>query len=93
MIRGVNRQVIVLKPDKSSAFETVYFMLKSDLKKASVLDKDMVREANKIISENYSEKVRRTDKKAKRLFTKAFPFIFGVILGVLLSSVIWIMLR
>lgn len=93
MIRGVNRQVIVLRPDRSSAFETVYFMLRNEQGKPAPRDKDMVREANKIISENYPESGRRTDKKGGRFFKKSFPFVFGVIFGVLISSVVWVMLR
>ncbi|MBE6530919.1 MAG: hypothetical protein E7679_02350 [Ruminococcaceae bacterium] len=91
MIRGVNRQVIVLRPDRDSAFETVYFMLKSEQQKPSAAEKDILREANKIISENYPEKRGRGEKKRRCFLRGGITFMLGVLLGVALSGAIWIM--
>ncbi len=91
MIRGVNRQVIVLRPDRDSAFETVYFMLKSEQQKPSVTERDILREANKIISENYREKRTGGEKKSVRFWRGAVIFMFGTLIGVLGVLAIWIM--
>ena len=91
MIRGVNRQVIVLRPDRDSAFETVYFMLKSGQQMPSAAERDILREANKIISENCSEKRGRGEKKRRCFLRGGITFMLGVLLGVALSGAIWIM--
>ena len=91
MIRGVNRRVIVLRPDRGSAFETVYFMLKNEPQKPSAAEKDILREANKIISENYPEKRSYGGKKRKSFLRGVIIFMLGVLLGVALSGAIWIM--
>ena len=91
MIRGVNRQVIVLRPDRDSAFETVYFMLKSEQQKPSVTERDILREANKIISENYREKRTGGEKKSAGFLRGALIFMLGALLGVVFSLIIRIM--
>lgn len=49
MLKGVNRNVIMVKTDPKSRFEAVYFILKKD---GAAHRTDVVREANRIIAES-----------------------------------------
>ena len=76
MIKGVQRQMIVLRPEKSSAFETAYFVLRSDLEKTPFDTEAMLLEANRLISENKPTRKRKKYAKKERI-RSGFPFFCG----------------
>lgn len=81
MLKGVNRNVIMIRSDGNSRFEAVYFVMK----KGSAGDKnDMLREANKIIGDS-GLSVRR-----KNAFGRGGIIFLGVLIGVILSSLLWL---
>lgn len=91
MIRGVQRKIIVIKGDKSSVFENVYFLLRNDISDANRSDGDILREANKIIAQNYSDKKRKKYEKRKKIRRGLAIFLSGLLLGALSMVSVWIL--
>ncbi len=76
-MRGYQRKIIILKSTGSEHFDEAYFIVKSDADEgASRLD--LVKEANRIIEENFGK---------KRRLTKLFrvPTLIAFAAGALLS--------
>ena len=59
MIRGTQREMIVLRGDRSSAFESVFFLVRTDAEAPKRGKEDMLAEANRIISQNRPTRKRR----------------------------------
>ncbi len=81
MLKGVNRNVIVIRSDKNDRFEAVYFVMK---KGDDGSKNDILNEANRIVREGAGAVGKR-----KSLRGGAMLF-FGVLIGVLLSSLLWL---
>ncbi len=82
MIRGVQRKIIMVKGDKNSIFECVYFLLRNDISDKTKSENDMLREANRIISQSASDKKRKKAERRKRIRRGLALFLIGLILGV-----------
>ena len=83
MIRGVQRQMVVVKTEKSENFELAYFVMRTD--KRGVIQKGdgsesvgVIEEANRIVGEvcGHTEKVK-TKGKRERIFT----YLAGMLSG------------
>ena len=83
MLKGLNRNVLVVRADRKSRFEAVYFVMK----KGSMTEKgDMLKEANRIINDSGMALGGRDKGKIQRaMLYGAFAF-----LGALVASVMWI---
>ena len=87
MLKGIQRQMVEVRTDKSSLFEKAYFVLRDEALQ-SANSRNIVDEANKIISvalENADEKVKGLSKKAtgrRRLALFAVGFLCGLGLAV-----------
>lgn len=81
MLKGINRNVIVVRSDRGSRFEAVYFVMK----KGGGGDKsDMLKEANRIIGDSgMSERISRPSSRGAMIF-------LGAIIGAALSSLLWL---
>lgn len=90
MLKGVQRKFIIVKPDKSSVFETVYFMMREDISPIPKCEKNIVDEANRIINENHTHKKRRGSERLERICRGAPFFLVGALLGTLSVSIAWI---
>ncbi len=90
MIRGIQKEMIMLKTDKNSIFEVVYFLLRSDMPKPS--ENDILREANKIVEESCSHKKRRSDERKNKLKYGIPFFIFGSLSGIISSLLVCLFL-
>ena len=81
MLKGTNRNVIVVRADKRSSFDTVYFVLK----KGKVREgSDIIREANRIVHENDSSVYHSTSR-----FGKGRLLFLGVLVGAVAASCLW----
>ena len=78
-MRGYQKRVIYLKNTGSPLFDEAYFVIKKDAYRVSVSMPDMVREANRIISENIREK--------KKISLRSLGYIISFIVGASLSFV------
>ncbi len=76
MIKGVQKRMIVLQPEKNSVFETAFFVLRSDLEKSRFDGEAMLLEANRMISENKPSGKRKKHAKKERI-RSGFPFFFA----------------
>ncbi len=86
MLKGINRNVIVVRTDAKSRFEAVYFVLK---KGGAGERADIVREANKIISESGVQRAA-----PMRALRAALIAVLSALIGaaVALSVCLWVFL-
>lgn len=80
MLKGCKRQMIVMRTQGSTLFESAYFVLRCDNHAAS--DSDMLSEANRIIGEGCGYLERKREARRGRLL----PFLIGLGTGVLLFA-------
>ena len=74
MLRGCQKQMIVLQTPQSGVFESAFFVLRRE--NQSVGHDDMLAEANRIIGNGVG--LRR---RARRLPERLLVFLLGVVLG------------
>ncbi len=89
MLRGCQRRVIHLKDPKSQLFDEVYFVIREQQEDPTpVAEKDMLREARRIIAENLPQS--ELEKKARRKVLALFgaSFSLGVAVSVLVLLLI-----
>lgn len=84
MIKGCQRKIIFIKGRENSPFENAYFVLRKDSEECCNGGDDILREADRIISETIpavrKKRERRTRLK-RRLISLAW-FVLGVAAGV-----------
>ncbi len=86
MLRGTSRNVIVVKTDSESMFESAYFIMK----KGSVAPRrDIVREANKIIDGGGDA----TCRSRPSLAVSVCLFLAGAVVGAVSTAVAFVLLR
>lgn len=83
MLRGCQKQMIVLQTVESSLFETAFFVLRRE--NTSVGADDMLAEANRIVGQGSLHK-----KKARRLPERFLLFLLGFFIGAGLFSLIYL---
>ena len=82
MIKGAQKQMIVVRTGTSRYFDEAYFVLKSGLKPKREEQTDLLTEANRIIKE--SEELR-TGKKSNRPW---LWFAIGLLIGAVLTAAV-----
>ena len=75
MIKGINKQMIVMKMEGNRIYDSVCFVLKNEVDRSKDGESDMLREANRILGEM---DLKRSVKKKRRFFKK-FLFFFVVL--------------
>lgn len=86
MLKGLNRSVIVVRTDRKSRFEAIYFVLK----KGSASDKgDIIKEANQIISDTG---YINTAKKHLPPVRSLLLLLGGAVIGALCTTVVALIL-
>ena len=76
-MRGYQRRVVFLKDTGSALFEEAYFVMRSDEMAEGKSDKDMINEADRIISENFENKKFRI---GRGFITATLSFLCGSLL-------------
>ena len=80
MLKGVNRNVIVVRGDRSSRFEAVYMIMK---KGTVATDTDILKEANRLVASS--------GMSAKRKRVPPWLILaLGAFAGAILSSGVWL---
>ena len=65
MVKGLRKNVFVLKCDKESPFESAFFVLRASTEKP--VDDDIVREAERLVESVWGEgELPQKDKKSKK---------------------------
>lgn len=90
MIKGTQKEIIMLKTEKNSIFEVVYFMLRSDIPKPS--ENDILKEANRIVEESYSHQKRKREERKNKLKCGIPFFIFGTLSGIISTALVSLLL-
>ena len=85
MIKGCQREMIVLQTKESALFESAYFVLRRGYRRAS--QGDMLAESNRIIGEGREYFKRR--KSGGRLWAFVLGFLLG---GALFGAGMWMLL-
>ena len=86
MIKGINKQMVVMRLDGNSIYEGACFILKNEKRGKDEADKDMLAEANRIVLEA-SERKKRKPKGSRlaRFFAACGIFLIGTAAGFCLS--------
>ena len=86
MVKGVNKQMIVLRIDGNRIYESACFVLKNEALPSKATQRDMLDEANRLLAEMDIKKAR--PKKRRTFWRIAIPtvlFVLGVLAGFALS--------
>ena len=81
MLKGINKNVIVIRADRGSCFEAVYFVVKKGIVRQS---SDIIHEANCIVREKDGSACRR-----KSIAAKGRSVFLGFLIGAIFSSFVW----
>ena len=82
MVKGCQRQMVVLKCASDSAFENAYFILRND-KQRSFTEEEIITQANRIISENCFS--RRKKKSVSKVIAVIAAFFCGALISALIT--------
>lgn len=85
MLKGYQKRVVILKNTGSKMFEEAQFVLKEDYSRAS--DFDIVSEATRLINDT-AIRVEKPPRRKK--VSEILPFSLGILLGALLSAVLYL---
>ncbi len=88
MIKGARKQMIVVRMGNSRYFDEAYFMLREEIPKNTHKNKDILSEANRIISEMIPD-MPHTSKKSRNQW---LFFGIGGFCGALLSLIMTLLL-
>ena len=95
MIKGIQKNMILVQTPNNRYFESAYFILRHDLSAKEQKENEMIKEANRIIDENsaYGSGQRKDMKKARRLSSWHFSFWIGGAVGAFFTFLISLLLR
>ena len=82
MMRGCQRQIIMLKGTDSQIFDEAYFLLRKDFDRSRGDEGELVREAERLVALN-------TTRRRVRVVSKWALFAAGMLAGGLLWLLVW----
>ena len=86
MVKGVNKQMIVLRIEGNKFYESACFVLKNEITQSRETGKDMLDEANRLLGEMDIKKVRTKKKRGVlRFLAWLSVFLLGAIIGFCIS--------
>ena len=88
MIRGIKKQMIVVKPENESAFECAYLILRSDIISAQNNENAILDEAKRLISDNTCSAKRKRILRKERLLRGLPFFCLGFLLATIFIGII-----
>ncbi len=68
MIKGINKQMVVLKLDSNRLYESACFVLRNDIERKKQEERDMLSEANRILAEMEIKKPKKATRGGFRRF-------------------------
>ncbi len=82
MIKGINKQMVVLKLDNNRLYEKACFVLRTDVKEKRQEEKDMLLEANRILEQMEIKRPRSMRRGGFRRFLwSAAMLLIGIAAG------------
>lgn len=90
MVKGINKQMIVLKLDGNGIYDSACFVLRNEVRHSKESEKDMLCEANRILAQMDIKKPRRSGARRffKRLLWSVILLAVGAVAGFLLARFI-----
>lgn len=82
MVKGIQRQMVIVRTSESEIFELAYFVLRADIEQKSS-GKSIIAEANSIVSSVCSDGAREKREKRMRKIGRALLFCAGALCGAL----------
>ena len=92
MVKGIQRQMVMVRTAESELFEMAYFVLRADAPTKSN-DKGIVSEANSIARAVCEESSRSRRKKRSRGGGRILSFFIGVLFGALVLAAFIVLAR
>ena len=89
MLKGIQKQMVMVKTNNSSLFETAYFVLRDD---AARDDGDIVSEANSIVECALPSPKRKGARRGEARKRRGISFFIGLVCGALASAVALVLL-
>ena len=90
MVRGIHKSMIQIKTPQSALFDEAYFVLRVGTEPVSVSDRDMTREANRILEDSNLVTTQRRPQKKKQTRRGSFSFFCGLLCGAFLVALVWL---
>ncbi|MBQ9086657.1 MAG: hypothetical protein IJY47_05670 [Clostridia bacterium] len=90
MLRGIHKNMICVQPPQSRYFETVWFVLRPEYRKDTVRDRDMIREAGRILADSEKNISSPRGKSLNWEGRARLLFFAGSGCGVALTSLLWL---
>lgn len=81
MVRGTQKQMVVLRTNNSRYYEEAYFVLRDGYRRSGESESSMMAEANRILDES----MLMPQPKQKKKLSRRWAFGVGVLLGALLG--------
>lgn len=88
MVKGCQRQIVLLRGTGSELFEEAYFILKPE--KTSLPQARMITEANRIIEENTLRGKRQGNLLSKPRWDRLLFFLIGLLSGGTFLGILWL---
>ena len=86
MVKGIQRQMVLVRTPQSETFEMAYFVLRADTKTCGDR-RSMIDEANSIVSSVCGNGSANKKERAKRVFLRILLFSCGAAFG---AAVLWL---
>ena len=80
MVKGIHRQMVMVRTTESELFEMAYFVIRADARTKST-QKSIITEANSIVSAMCEDSAREKKKKRKRRAARILLFGSGAACG------------
>ncbi len=88
MIKGARKQMIVVRTGNSRYFDEAYFVLREDAQKERKKSTDILKEANRILSEITPDNAPTTKKQNRQWFFFGIGGLCGAVLSVIVTLLI-----
>ena len=86
MIKGINKQMIVLKLEDNRLYDSACFVLRTDVERRKQEERDMLTEANRILAQMDIKKPKKATRGAFRRFLGGFLLLtVGAAIGFVAS--------
>ena len=90
MVKGIQREMVIVRTQESELFEMAYFILRADTQRKSG-QKSIISEANSIVSAVCADGLRSKKEKRRNIYMRSMLFLAGALCGALVLGVIYSM--
>ena len=88
MVKGIQREIVMVRTQESELFEMAYFILRADTQRKSG-EKSIISEANSIVSAVCADGLRSKKEKRRNIYMRSMLFLAGSLCGAIAFGVIY----